>query len=261
MNYDLTYISLGGGRQSTALAICSALGLHGIPKADVAIFADTGDEVADTYEHFESFGPWLQERGIPLEIVKHGHLGVDMMSGSRSFIPAFVESKTTPAPLFRKCTQEYKGDPIDRRAKELLGNRSMAGALIGISLDEAHRMKPSKLKWVDRLYPLVDSRLRVEDCMRICKDHLGYVPIKSACRFCPYHDNVYWRWLKNERPDEFEKAAKVDDGIRDLSRAGVKMPAYLHRSLKPLREIDFEDRSGQTFIAGFGNDCEGVCGV
>lgn len=262
--FDLTYISLGGGRQSTALAICSALGLHGVPKADVAIFADTGDEVRDTYDHFERFGPWLKERGIPLNVVRRGHLGTEMMSGNRSFIPAFVQSTTTPAPLFRKCTQEYKGIPLDREAKRILLERNgeKAAAFIGISMDEIIRMKPSKVSWVERLYPLIDARLNVHDCMRICEEHLGYVPIKSACRFCPYHDNHYWSWLKRERPEEFEMACKTDEGIRDLSRAGVKMPAYLHRSLQPLRVVDFDAKGrGQLMISGFGNECEGVCGV
>ena len=50
---DLTYLSFGGGVQSTALIACSALGLYGVPKADVAIFADTQAELAKTYKHIE----------------------------------------------------------------------------------------------------------------------------------------------------------------------------------------------------------------
>lgn len=275
--FDLTYLSLGGGRQSTALAICSALGLHGVPKAHVCIFADTGDEVRDTYEHFERFGPWLKERGIPLEIVKQGNLGEELVGmkekSKRGFIvsiPAFTATTEGAAPLRRQCTQEYKLLPIQRKVRDILGfakgeriaGKKMARALIGISLDEIYRVKPSRDAWVENCYPLVDARLNVQDCMKICKDHLGYVPIKSACRFCPYHDNHYWSWLKRERPEEFEMACKTDEGIRDLSRAGVKMPAYLHRSLQPLRVVDFDAKGrGQLMISGFGNECEGVCGV
>ncbi len=46
MDFDFTYLSLGAGVQSTAMLIMSALGLYGCPNADVAIFADTGDEPA-----------------------------------------------------------------------------------------------------------------------------------------------------------------------------------------------------------------------
>ena len=54
-DFDLTYISLGAGRQSTAMAICSALGLYNVPKASIALFADTGDEPPNVYEHLSTF--------------------------------------------------------------------------------------------------------------------------------------------------------------------------------------------------------------
>ena len=47
--HDLTYISLGAGVQSSALLVCSLLGLHRVPRADVAIFADTQNEPPHVY--------------------------------------------------------------------------------------------------------------------------------------------------------------------------------------------------------------------
>lgn len=49
-DYDFTYLSLGAGVQSSALFVMSALGMYGCPKADVAIFADTGDEPSWVYD-------------------------------------------------------------------------------------------------------------------------------------------------------------------------------------------------------------------
>ena len=72
--FDLTYLSLGAGVQSTALLICSVLGLHGVPKADVAIFADTQDEPAWVYAHLERLAAWSAARGIPVERVTIGCL-------------------------------------------------------------------------------------------------------------------------------------------------------------------------------------------
>ena len=74
MEVDLTYISLGAGRQSTAMAICSAKGLHGVPKADLAIFADTQDENQETYDHLNTLEEFLKEHGIPLHRVTVGKL-------------------------------------------------------------------------------------------------------------------------------------------------------------------------------------------
>lgn len=49
--YALTYLAFGAGDDSTFMLMCSELGLHGVPRADVAIFADPGDENEYTYEH------------------------------------------------------------------------------------------------------------------------------------------------------------------------------------------------------------------
>jgi hypothetical protein len=40
--YDLTYLALGAGLDSTALLLCSEAGLHGVPRADLALFTDVG---------------------------------------------------------------------------------------------------------------------------------------------------------------------------------------------------------------------------
>lgn len=268
---DMTYMSIGLGRQSTAMGL---LALDGqLPRPDYFVFADTGDEIAATYKHLRVMQGIAKDFGMPFYVVQEGVLSDELLdpNGTRSFIPAFVKNpdSAVSAPLHRKCTEEFKGKPIEEKARELLGYKKggrikeKVGAYIGISLDEADRMKPSPRPWVTRLYPLIDARLRVEDCERVCLDHLGYIPPKSACRHCPYRSNASWLKLKTEEPEEFEKAAKVDDGIRDLKRAGVKFPAFLHRSCVPLREIDFE-----TLVHGdkrqlnlFTNECEGMCGV
>jgi len=278
VNYDLTYISIGLGRQSTALAICSALGLHGVPKATDAIFADTGDELPDTYKNLEYMTKWLGDRGMRLHVVKQGNLGAELLGketkareGYIVSIPAFTEGVggSKGGMLRRQCTQEYKLEPIKRKVRELLGfqkgeriaGKKKARALIGISRDEIIRVKPSRDAWIENCYPLVDANLRVQHCEAICREHVGFTPVKSACVFCPYHDNTYWRWLKKERPESFEAACKVDDGIRDMSRAGVERPVFLHRSLVPLRAVDVSSEEDRGQKNMFGNECEGMCGV
>jgi hypothetical protein len=279
--FDLTYLSLGGGVQSSALLVCSALGLHGVPKADVAIFADTGDEIKDTYDHIDWLEAWAKPHGIPLHRVSQGHLGKELVGekkmarrGVHVSIPAFTAGDVaSEGVLRRQCTKEYKLEPIRREVRRVLGfqkgeriaGKKRARALIGISLDEAIRMKESRDKWVANTYPLVDARITRQGCERILREHVVPIPVKSACRFCPYHDDSYWKWLKEQRPGEFEQAAVTDDKIRDLTRAGVERPVFLHRSCKPLREIDFDERikghRDQMDLDGFGNECEGMCGV
>jgi hypothetical protein len=280
----VTYLSLGAGVQSTALLAMSALGLRGCPKADVAIFADTGDEPQYVYDHLKILRRWSGEQGIPVEVTSAGHLSQDVLdrhSGARSrsaAIPAFTRSEDGGRGMLRRqCTAEYKIAPIERAVRAALGyakgqriaGRSTATALIGISLDEAVRMKPSRTPWVTNAYPLVDARMRRSDCLDLIREVGLPEPQKSACRFCPFHDDTYWMWLKSNHPVEFAKAAEFDARVRDMSRSGVTRPVFIHPSLIPLAEVDFDARLAdaarqQSFdwkYQNFGNECEGMCGV
>jgi hypothetical protein len=276
MKYDLTYLSFGGGTQSTTLLALSALGLRGVPRADVAIFADTQAELPDTYEHIALMTRWAADRGIPVKTVTVGNLGAQIVgdqaarqSGYQISIPAFTSGKSDGI-LRRQCTAHYKLDPIRQAVREKLGlqprqvaaGKFQVRALIGISLDELIRIKPSQETWIENCYPLVNARLTRQDCLKILTE-LGLPhPVKSACFFCPFHDDTYWAWLKRERPSVFAQAVEVDRRIRDQTRAGVERPVYLHDSRKPLAEVEFDDpRQTRFSVDGFGNECEGLCGV
>ena len=274
MEYDLTYLSLGAGRQSSAVAICSALGLHGVPKADLAIFADTQDENQETYDHLNTLEEFLKEHGIPLHKVTIGRLsdvilgeGIQKRAGFAVSIPAWTDDG---APLRRQCTLHYKLEPIQAEVRKLLGfkkkqrikGKKMARAMIGISLDEIFRVKPSRTPWIFNHYPLIDARLRVEDCMKICKKYLGYIPGKSACVYCPYHDDRFFLDMKTKHPAEFEKACQIDEAIRNQTKEGAERPIFVHKSCTPLREFDLEEAVLQpNQLNLWNNSCEGYCGV
>jgi len=162
---------------------------------------------------------------------------------------------------------EYKIEPITRKLRELVGlahgeragNEVLVTQYMGISYDESLRMKPSRDKWIEHKWPLVDMGMRRLDCLR-WMEKCGYPkPSRSACTFCPYHSDEEWRSLK-ERPADWASAVEIDELIRNGVR-GTTEKLYLHRSLKPLAEIDFanaEDHGQQTM---FNDECEGVCGV
>jgi hypothetical protein len=271
----ITYISFGAGVQSTALLVMSNLGLNDCPRADVAIFADTGDEPSWVYRNLAQMKGWSETTGhrIPVKVVQEGHLSADVLDrhkGQRTrfaAIPAFTTgSDGRAAPLRRQCTREYKIKPIERRVRELCGLKKGerakgvidATAMIGISLDEATRMKPSRTAWVTNRYPLVEAGLRRDDCLRIVSSVGLDAPQKSSCLFCPYHSDEFWRRLKKNHPDEFSRTADFDEGIRNMSKSGVKGQVFLHRSLTPLRELDF-DAQGRLFPDLEDEECEGGC--
>ncbi len=290
MSYDLTYLSLGAGVQSTAMLIMSALGLHGCPKADVAIFADTQDEPQYVYDHLERLEKWAAAHGLPVERCTAGKLSEKVLKGQAVngnehdrfvTIPAFVKEEAAgkhgSAPLRRQCTREFKIEPIEKHVRKRLGlvpKQRAAGkfkvrAMLGISLDEVIRMKDSRTSWIDEVirmkdsrtswidnvFPLIDAKLRRDDCERLIAENGLPIPEKSACLFCPYHSNDFWRALRNRYPAEWKKACDFDEAIRHMQT--VRGKVFLHRSLKPLAQVTLDTKQGELF----GEECEGRCGL
>ena len=126
---------------------------------------------------------------------------------------------------------------------------------LGITLDEIQRMKVSQLPRVDYIYPLIDQRMSRGDCYRFFKENNFPIPPKSSCTFCPYHSDKNWKEIKDNHPEEWQKCVEVDEAIRDSSKRGLNDKMYLHRSLIPLKDIEFADQQ-ELFMCE-----EGFCGL
>ena len=267
---QLTVISLGAGVQSTTMALMAA---HGeiTPMPDCAIFADTGAEPKAVYEHLR----WLMSPNVlpfPVHIVNKGNLGDDIGTTNerrrflKSLIPAFVKTNgRAGGQLIRECTRDYKIVPIIKKERELLGLRPGQRApktpvvtqFIGISIDEAIRMKPSIHAWIVHRWPLVEQKIKRRDCLRWLERNGYPEPPRSACVFCPYRSNDEWRGLSK---DDFSAAVNVDKGLRGRDFR-VRGEIYLHSSCKPLNEVDFSTLEDHGQLNLFNNECEGMCGV
>ena len=167
----LTVLSLGGGVQSSVMALmASAGGFDRIP--DCAIFADTRWEPPSIYEHLE----WLSSHlTFPLYVVDNGRsLREDVKaltnhSDSRNYvdIPVYLKGHAGEGDGIgrRQCTDNYKIRPIRRRIRELLGlkprqrvpNGTTVELWLGISTDEAIRMRTSRDSWITNRYPLIEA--------------------------------------------------------------------------------------------------------
>jgi len=274
-NFDFTYISFGAGVQSTALLAMSALGLKGCPKADVAVFADTQDEPRWVYDHLEKMKLWAKTHNLDVKTCTAGKLSehaTDLTRSRWANIPLWTMGENgKEAPLMRQCTRDYKVVPIEKEVRKLLGfkkgeriaGKKMVQCLLGISIDEIIRMKPSRTPWITNSFPLIDARMRREDCLSLSSELGLPVAKKSSCVFCPYHDNATWEDMRVNHPEEFAKAVEFDKKIRDMTKRGVKQATFIHRSLQPLDQVDFIDKN-QLRLWGddaFGNECEGMCGV
>lgn len=274
-------ISLGAGVQSSTMALMAA---HGeiTPRPTAAVFADTQAEPAsvmrwlDVLEGLINAAPFH----FPIIRVTRGNLTAESLKivpfkkephrhWVKSLIPAFIENKDgTRGIMGRQCTFSYKVEQLEKATRRLAGvkrGQKTIGAIqwIGISLDEAHRMKPARKPWVEHRWPLIDLGMKRHDCLRWMERNGYPKPPRSACVYCPFHSDSEWRRLKDEEPKEFARSVQFE---RDLQKAksqsdNQKGKPFLHNSLKPLGEIDFSTdiERGQGEL--FGNDCTGLCGV
>lgn len=128
---------------------------------------------------------------------------------------------------------------------------------IGISTDEVIRSGPSWDKWTVNRFPLLEERMSRTDCEAWLREHGFPVPPKSACTFCPFRSDAEWRWLRDNDPEAWADAVRIDDLIRSSPR--MKSRSYLHRSLKPLDEVDLrtDEEAGQGMLMV----CDAGCGL
>lgn len=269
--FDYTYLSLGAGVQSSALLVLACTDDR-VPKPDFAIFADTGDEPQYVYDYLDILTEYAAKHGVKVVKAQKGRLSdwvrEHKTEGKRfASIPVFTKNNDgSYGMLRRQCTREFKVEPITQKVRELLGYKprfrvkERVRCMIGISLDEAQRMKESRVKWIKNTFPLIDLAMKREHCFKIMEDAGLPEPKKSSCVFCPYHSDTYWQWMKDEEPEEFSKAVEFDGMIRDMRMKGVEQPAYIHQSCIPLKDVEF-NAGDKNQVDMFNNECDGMCGV
>ena len=256
-----------------------------LPRLDLAIFADTGWEPATVYAHLE----WLRrESSIPIVTVSNGrnlHNDVrnwEQQEGQRKMvIPVFTlnEDGTHGMVQHRQCTDKYKIVPIRKYIREQViglnpGQRGPSMPVVeqwlGISADEATRMRESRDRYIRLAYPLVDMNMSRSDCLAWFSERYPGISLpRSACSGCPFRSDKEWLEVRNTNPDDFEAAAVTDDKIRrDAVEIGFKGKPFLHSRRKPLREsVDEYEAELKAnpmlpgLESGSENDCSGVCFV
>jgi hypothetical protein len=272
----LRVLSLGAGVQSSTLAL---LAKHGeVPMFDCAIFADSGWETKNVYVWLE----WLEQQ-LPFKVYH--------VSGHRIWSPEIEKESLITDPtkanikswalvpmhlsmpsgkhgqLPRHCTESWKIRPIQQKLRQLLGlaknqqapRRIVVHSCIGISTDEFGRMKHSSEPWVKNVYPLIEEvKMSRQDCLAWMRDKGYPEPPRSACVFCPFRSNVEWSKLTAE---EMQVATIYEKQKQECSASSdVPFVPYLHRSLKPIDQVDFKEDKPDGGTAWQG-ECDGICGL
>ena len=222
---------------------------------------------------------------------------------AKSLIPAYIlNADGTKGIMGRQCTFSYKVEMLERNARAVAGSIAIRAwrkrhqqawdewkeskaegrvceswawdemqsdplivQWIGISLDEPQRMKPARQPWIKHRWPLIEAEMTRHDCKEVYRKENQPEPPRSACYYCPFHNDNEWRSIRDNDPVEFQKAVQFEKQLQGVKAItdNIKGIPFLHASLQPLGDVDFstDTERGQGMLAGFGNECEGMCGV
>ena len=221
---------MGWGVQTWTMAAMMALGE--MERPDFIVFSDTQHEAQGTYAFKAKWEPWLQRHGLTTVTVQGKRTGV--------VIPAFtIDNNGKQGQVRRQCTGDWKITPVRKFLSDELKRRNVAKSAgvvemwMGISWDEAHRMKDSDVAYITNAYPLIDRRLRRVDCRAWLDLHDLPSPPKSACTFCPFHNKIAWAELKRVGGADWDEAVAVDTYIRDKRPPGE---LFIHPARLPLEQ-------------------------
>ncbi len=247
----INVLSLGVGVQSTAML------LKYQDEIDFAVFADTEAEPLEVYKMLKTLQKKVKTKII---IASRGNMILEPKKYGFSTAPLFYTKPDGKSGMGRRfCTSLYKIQVVDKAVRKELGYKKYARMKhkirlwIGISTDEEGRVKDSKEKWKEKFYPLIRDNLSRQDCIKIVEKETGIIPTRSACVFCPYKKDEEFAQLSKE---DFKMAVDFDNSIRDI-RKGVKQ--YVHRSLKPLSDVDLGKKKVSQY--SFEQHCDGGCGL
>lgn len=193
-------LSFGGGVQSSALVALLGRGDYPGAAPHEVWFCDPRGERPQTYTWIEqTIRPYLARLGVPFLVLERHESpsrGADLMESYR-------RRAAFPLKANRVCTIEWKVRVAERECKRR--GWHLSGGVekhLGISLDELHRARSaSGTAWEHLRYPLIERRLFRADCVALCEETFGAVPVKSGCWFCKYQREPEWRAVWDARAD------------------------------------------------------------
>ena len=228
-------VSFGGGVDSTALLI--EMVRRG-ERIDRVLFADTGGEKPETYEHVEWMSGWLADEGYPaVETVRYKPVRAPYSTLEGNCLA----NETLPSLSFarRGCSIKWKHDALDRYVQGVSRGLNKADALpewhaaqraglkitrvIGYDAGEVakgrgrDRRTGTLIREDERYvyrYPLIEWGWNRARCIEVITAQGLPVPLKSACFFCPASKPWELLWLAGKHPDLFLRAIAIEDKAR-----------------------------------------------
>lgn len=202
-------INFGGGANSTALIVeCRRRGF----RPDWCLFADTGSERPETYEHVERVRAWAA-----------GWMDVTTVRWIRqdgtfeSLHDNCLRTAAFPSKAYgyAGCTDKWKVQPMEKWRRER--GFDHGAFAVGYDAGEDRRITKACLRGDDpnmvAWYPLVAWGIDRLGCERICRD-AGLPARKSSCFMCPNMREDEWSELRESHPDLFDRALEIERRAR-----------------------------------------------
>lgn len=243
-------VAFGGGTDSTAMVIELVNQQQPI---DLILFADTGGERPEIYEHIENFSKWLKTKNYPkINIVKKEKEGKTITLEEECLK---IKSLPSIAYGFKRCSDHFKIRPQHKFIKNWQpAIDAWAAGLkvvkyIGYDAGKERR-KENALNRVDNQYeykfPLIDWGWERDECIETIKKAGIKLPGKSACFFCPSSRPKEIIDLYEKHPNLLDRALKIEENAELTSVKGLgrnyawKEIILMHKSQMTLPFIGFD---------------------
>jgi hypothetical protein len=244
----LQVLSSGGGTQSNCMIVLAAQGL--IPKPDLIVMADTEYEASNVFEYQRQYiQPICDSMGVEYIIIKKSdwtHHDITFGDTDTVLPPFFTEYEgRTPSGKIGKqpgfCSDKWKREPIQKYLNDRYGEKELTARgvdfWIGMSFEESRRVKYPSGKWQKR-YPLFEAEILRSQAIKIVQDYGLPQPPRSACWMCPNRHNDEWQWMKDNVPQDFEKAVIFEKKLQEDYEW-----LWLHEQGRHIDKIDFVELS------------------
>ena len=138
------------------------------------------------------------------------------------------------------------------------GERSRAADIgahemhIGFSREEKQRVFTSQHPFFVTRFPLIEMEYERSDTYRYILDVWGLDTKASACSFCPFHTNYFYKHLKQEHPCSYQAVVALDRLLEHgQPHTKINSKLYISRSRKRIEELSPDEcNDGEFFQYG-----------
>lgn len=220
---DVKVMAYGAGTNSTAMLV--GLKERG-ERPDLILFADTGGERPETYEHLKIVSEWCVRNGFP-EIITVQQVN---RAGEKITLEGIcLKNKMLPSIAYgyKGCSLKHKRAPQDKyvnnwpKARQLWKSGGKVTKLIGYDFDEQRRAKIKDDEKYIYHYPLIDWKWGRDECIASIQREGLPLPGKSACFFCPSSKKAEVLALQKQHPDLMERAIQMEKNANLTSIKGL----------------------------------------